>query len=139
MKIYRFEMVLVFALLCLCSWTSVIAQAGEEVAVDCTDAVKSALPVEDDSCELLADVEVKKSSTIAELKDSLVRMANIARTGNYALAQSLLDASVCRAHRRYPNMEDEDIRFIVGIVDGYRRQLRVYNEYSRKRECGVCR
>jgi len=131
LKIYRFEMVLVFALLCLCSWTSVMAQAGEEVAADCME-------VEDDSCEL-TDGEMKKNSTIAELKDSLVRMAAIARTGNYALAQSLLDASVCRAYRRYPNMEDEDIRFIIGIVEGYRRQLRVYNEYSRKRDCGVCR
>ena len=97
------------------------------------------VPAENDSCELLADVEVKKNYTIAELADSLFRMANVARTGNYALAQSVLDASVSTAYRRYPNMEDEDIRFIIDIVEGYRRDLRVYNEYSRKRDCGTCR
>jgi hypothetical protein len=36
------------------------------------------------------------------------------------------DASVATAYRRYPNMEDEDIRFILGIVEGYQRDLRVY-------------
>jgi Mg-chelatase subunit ChlD len=97
------------------------------------------VPAENDSCELLADVEVKKNYTIAELADSLFRMANLARSGNYALAQGVLDASVSTAYRRYPNMEDEDIRFIIDIVDGYRRDLRVYNEYSRKHDCGTCR
>ena len=97
------------------------------------------VPAENDSCELLADVEVKKNYTIAELADSLFRMANLARSGNYALAQGVLDASLSTAYRRYPNMEDEDIRFIIDIVDGYRRDLRVYNEYSRKHDCGVCR
>jgi hypothetical protein len=97
------------------------------------------VPSENDSCELLADVEVKKNYTIAELADSLFRMANLARSGNYTLAQSVLDVSVSTAYRRYPNMEDEDIRFIIDIVEGYRRDLRVYNEYSRKHDCGSCR
>jgi hypothetical protein len=92
-----------------------------------------------DTCALLPDVEDKKNYTIAELADSLFRMANLARSGNYALAQGVLDASVSTAYRRYPNMEDEDIRFIIDIVDGYRRDLRVYNEYSRKHDCGTCR
>ena len=97
------------------------------------------VPSENDSCELLADVEVKKNYTIAELADSLFRMANVARSGNYTLAQSVLDASLSTAYRRYPNMEDEDIRFIIDIVEGYRRDLRIYNEYSRKHDCGSCR
>jgi Mg-chelatase subunit ChlD len=97
------------------------------------------VPSENESCELLADVEVKKNYTIAELADSLFRMANLARSGNYTLAQSVLDVSVSTAYRRYPNMEDEDIRFIIDIVEGYRRDLRVYNEYSRKHDCGSCR
>lgn len=54
------------------------------------------VPSENDSCELLADVEVKKNYTIAELADSLFRMANLARSGNYAVAQSVLDVSVAR-------------------------------------------
>jgi hypothetical protein len=40
---------------------------------------------------------------------------------------------------RYPNMEDEDIRFILDIVEGYRRDLKVYNEQTRKHDCGSCR
>ncbi|HEU4837743.1 MAG TPA: VWA domain-containing protein [Pyrinomonadaceae bacterium] len=96
-------------------------------------------PAESDSCELLADVEVKKNYTIAELADSLFQMAGLARGGKYLQALNTLDASVATAYRRYPNMEDEDIRFILGIVEGYQRDLRVYNEQFRRRDCGGCR
>ena len=151
MKIYRFEMVLALALFCLCSWTSVLAQqSGSAASVSRSRAVVNAgsntyypppvnVPAASDLCELLADVEARKNYTIAELTDSLFRMAKLARSGNYALAQSVLDASVSSAYRRYPKMEDEDIRFIIDIVEGYRRDLRVYSEYSRKTNCGVCR
>lgn len=97
------------------------------------------VPAEGESCDLLADVEVKKNYTIAELADSLFEMTGLARRGNYSQAQSILDASVATAYRRYPNMEDEDIRFILDIVEGYRRDLKVYNEHSRKFDCGNCR
>ena len=96
-------------------------------------------PAESDSCELLADVEVKKNYTIAELADSLFEMSGFARRGNYSQAQNALDASVATAYRRYPNMEDQDIRFILDIVQGYQRDLKVYNEYYRKSNCGGCR
>jgi hypothetical protein len=36
-------------------------------------------------------------------------------------------------------MEDEDIRFILNIVEGYQRDLKVYNAHYRKGECGGCR
>jgi hypothetical protein len=97
------------------------------------------VPAERESCDLLADVEVKKNYTIAELADSLYAMAGLARGGNYSQAQNVLDSSVSTAYRRYPNMEDEDIRFILDIVEGYRRDLKVYNEYTRKPDCGSCR
>ena len=97
------------------------------------------VPAESDSCDLLADVEVKKNYTIAELADSLYGMAGLARGGNYSQAQNVLDSSVSTAYRRYPSMEDEDIRFILDIVEGYRRDLKVYNEYTRKPNCGSCR
>ena len=97
------------------------------------------VPAESDSCDVLADVEVKKNYTIAELADSLYAMAGLARGGNYSQAQNVLDASVSTAYRRYPNMEDEDIRFILDIVEGYRRDLRVYNEQNRRHDCGSCR
>ena len=94
---------------------------------------------EGESCDVVADVEVKKNYTIAELADSLFAMAGLARSGNYSQAQNTLDASVATAYRRYPNMEDQDIRFILDIVEGYQRDLRVYNQHSRKSECGGCR
>jgi len=97
------------------------------------------MAAENDSCDVLADVEVKKNYTIAELADSLYAMAGLARGGNYSQAQNVLDASVSTAYRRYPNMEDEDIRFILDIVEGYRRDLKVYNEQNRKHDCGSCR
>ncbi len=97
------------------------------------------VPAESDSCDLLADVEVKKNYTIAELAESLYAMAGLARGGNYSQAQNVLEASVSTAYRRYPNMEDEDIRFILDIVEGYRRDLRTYTEYNRKHDCGSCR
>ena len=97
------------------------------------------VPAEDESCDLLADVEVKKNYTIAELADSLFEMTGLARGGHYSKAQNVLDASVATAYQRYPNMEDEDIRFILDIVEGYRRDLKVYTEHSRKFDCGGCR
>ena len=66
-------------------------------------------------------------------------MAGLARGGNYTQALNTLDASVATAYRRYPNMEDEDIRFILGIVEGYQRDLKVYNEQFHRRDCGGCR
>src|SRR6185312_7972383 len=71
------------------------------------------VPSERDSCDLLADVEVKKNYTIAELADSLSDMRGLAVRGNYLQAQNALDGSIATAYRRYPNMEDADLRFIL--------------------------
>ena len=84
-------------------------------------------------------VEVKKNYTIAELANSLFDMTGLARFGNYTKAQNVLDTSVAIAYRRYPNMEDEDIRFILNIVEGYRRDLTAYNGHYRRSDCGNCR
>ena len=97
------------------------------------------VPAENESCELLTDVEVKKNYTIAQLADSLFEMTGLARRGQYLQALNALDASVTSAYRRYPNMEDGDIRFILDIVEGYRRDLRVFNQHSRQSDCGGCR
>ena len=83
---------------------------------------------ENESCDSLVDLEVKKNYTIAELADSLFQMTGLARGGNYSQAQSVLDASVQTAYTRYPHMEDEDMKFILDIVEGYRRDLQVYND-----------
>ena len=97
------------------------------------------VPAERELCDPLVDLEVKKNYTIAELADSLFQMTGFARGGNYSQAQNVLDASVQVAHTRYPHMEDEDIRFILDIVEGYRRDLEIYNKFNRKSDCGGCR
>lgn len=97
------------------------------------------VPAESESCELLTDVEVKKNYTIAQLADSLLEMTGLARRGRYSQALNALDTSAALAYRRYPNMEDGDIRFILDIVEGYRRDLRVFNQHSRQSDCGGCR
>ena len=97
------------------------------------------VPAENDLCDLLADVEVKKNYTIAELANSLFEMTGLARRGHYSQAQNILDASVSTAYRRYPNMEDQDIQFILNIIEGYRRDLTAYNGRSHRTDCGRCR
>ena len=94
------------------------------------------LPGEADSCDILADVEVKKNYTIAELAQSLFDMREAAIRRNFAQAEGLLNSSVSTAYGRYPNMEDGDIRFILNIVEGYQRDLRTFNGSNRGPDCG---
>jgi len=90
--------------------------------------------------DLLADAEVRKNYTIAELAQSLFEMSEVAREKDYRRAESLLNASVSEAYRRYPNMEDEDIKFILGIVEDYQLNLRKFNRNGRTGDdCGRCR
>jgi hypothetical protein len=87
----------------------------------------------------MTDVDVKKNYTIAQLAESLFEMTGFARRGNYSSALSVLDRSAASAYSRYPSMEDGDIRFILDIVEGYRRDLRVFTQHSRQSDCGGCR
>ncbi|HEX8738350.1 MAG TPA: VWA domain-containing protein [Pyrinomonadaceae bacterium] len=100
----------------------------------------SLTPTRADWCELLADTEVKKNYTIAELAQSLFDMTQAARRQNYREAESFLNASVSDAYRRFPNMEDKDIRYILNIIEGYRRDLQSFNRQRPKNsDCGSCR
>jgi Mg-chelatase subunit ChlD len=100
----------------------------------------SLTPTKQDWCEPLADVEVKKNYTIAELAQSLFDMTEAARRQNYREAETFLNASVADAYRRYPNMEDKDIRYVLNIIEGYRRDLQTFNRQRTKNsDCGTCR
>lgn len=96
------------------------------------------VPGERKSSELLADSEVKKNYTIAELAQSLFEMTAAAKRQNYRQAESFLNASVTETFRRFPNMEDKDIQFILNIVEGYRRDLKAVNKGRRSSDCGKC-
>jgi Mg-chelatase subunit ChlD len=91
-----------------------------------------------DNCRLLADVEVKKNYTIAELSRSLFEMSKSFKNGKYKEAERFLNQSTAEAHRRYPNMEDKDIRFVLDIVENYQTDLRAFNRGKSNGDCGQC-
>jgi Ca-activated chloride channel homolog len=95
-------------------------------------------PAEQKFCDLLADPEVKKNYTIAELAQSLFEMTEAARRQNYRQAENFLNVSVTETYRRFPNMEDKDIRFILNIIEGYRNDLKTVNRSNRNDDCGKC-
>lgn len=89
-------------------------------------------------CNLLADAEVRKNYTIGELAWSLAEMKDAAVAKNYGRASNVLNTSVTETYRRYPNMEDADVRFVLNIVEGYQRDLRAFSS-GRSGDCGNCR
>ncbi len=84
------------------------------------------------SYNLLADSEVKKNYTIAELAQSLADMTEAAKAKKYRDAENILNASVTETYRRFPNMEDKDIKFILNIIEGYQRDLKTFNQRQNK-------
>lgn len=96
------------------------------------------IPGEQRFCDLLADPEVKKNYTIAELAQSLFDMTEAAKRQNYRQAENLLNASVSETYKRFPNMEDNDVKFILNIIEGYQRNLRALNGQRQNNDCGKC-
>jgi Mg-chelatase subunit ChlD len=94
--------------------------------------------IQNNSGDLLADSLVRKNYTIAELAQSLYEMSEVAKERDYRTAENLLNTSVSNAYRRYPNMEDQDIKFILNIVEDYQRNLRNLNGSNRGDGCGKC-
>ena len=90
-------------------------------------------------CDTLADVEVKKNYSIAELAQSLFDMTTAAKGRNYRDAEKVLNASTTNVYRRYPNMEDKDIKFILNIAEGYQRDLIALNRQHDGNSCGGCK
>lgn len=89
-------------------------------------------------CELLLDTEVKKNFTIAQLAQSLFDMREAVKAGRFNQGEALLDTSVSQTYSRYPNMEDKDISFMLGIIEDYRTNLKSYNRSRSKEDCGRC-
>ena len=92
-----------------------------------------------DHCDTLADAEVRKNATIAELAQSLFDMTESAKRQQHRRGLDLLNASIAATRQRFPNMEDSDIRFILNIVEGYQRDLQTFQSGSDRRDCGACR
>jgi Mg-chelatase subunit ChlD len=88
--------------------------------------------------ELLADKEVKKNYTIAELAQSLSEMSEAFKIGKYGEAERILNQSTATTRKRYPNMEDKDIRYVFDIIEKYRTDLRLFNRGRTNEDCGEC-
>jgi Mg-chelatase subunit ChlD len=95
-------------------------------------------PSEQKFCDPLVDTEVKKNYTIAELAQSLFEMKEAARRQNYRQAENFLNASISAASKRFPNMEDKDVRFVLNIVEGYLNDLKAVNRQPQNSDCGKC-
>lgn len=91
-----------------------------------------------DNCPLLADAEVKKNYTIAELAQSLAEMTAAFKNGRHREAENLLDQSSAETRRRFPNMEDKDVRYMLDIIENYRADLRNFNRSRGDGDCGKC-
>lgn len=76
----------------------------------------------------LKDFEVKKNYTIAQLAQSIYDMSEAAKAKKYTDAEKVVNTSVSTAHERFPNMEDKDIQYVLGIVENYQRELKTYNQ-----------
>ena len=96
------------------------------------------IPSRQKNCELLVDSEVKKNYTIAELAQSLFDMTEAAKRQNYRQAENFLNASVAETYKRFPNMEDKDVKFILNIIEGYQRDLKTINRQRQNDDCGKC-
>jgi len=95
-------------------------------------------PSENKFCDRLLDSEVKKNYTIAELAQSLYDMKEAANRRNYRQAENFLNVSVGETYKRFPNMEDKDVQYILNIVEGYQNDLKAVNRQSRNDNCGKC-
>lgn len=93
------------------------------------------------SFELLADVEVKKNFTIAELAQSLFDMRAAVKRNRYREGENFLNASIGDAYRRFPSREDKDVQYVLNIIENYQRDLQSYNRQTRRNadDCGSCR
>lgn len=92
-----------------------------------------------DNCELLADVEVKKNFTIAELAQSLAEMSQTFKAGKFSESEKHLNRSTAETQKRFPNMEDKDIRFVFDIIENYRADLKTFNRSRSNGDCGNCK
>ncbi len=82
--------------------------------------------------DMLRDTEVGKNYTIALLAQAIRDMAAEVEAKQYKEAESLITAGVARTYRRYPHLEDEDIKRTLLIAQKYQELVRKYNQEQAK-------
>lgn len=96
---------------------------GKEVEI----SQKSLVTLMNHSRERTEDSSVIKNCSIALLAQAIRDMAAACEGHRYSEAESLLCAAIAKTTRRYPNLEDEDIKRTLSIAQKYQEVLRKEN------------
>jgi Mg-chelatase subunit ChlD len=80
------------------------------------------------SGDMLKDPEVDKNYSIALLAQAIRDMAAACEARRYQEAENLLASAIDKTYRRYPHLEDADIRRTLTMAQNYRSQIRKYNQ-----------
>ncbi|MFI5384835.1 MAG: VWA domain-containing protein [Fimbriimonadales bacterium] len=86
--------------------------------------------------EMLKDEEVGKNYTIALLAQSIRDMAAACEGGRYRTAENLVNSAIASTCRRYPHLEDEDIKRTLLIAQKYQDVLKKRNRLDDSRGDG---
>ena len=76
---------------------------------------------------MLKDNEVGKNYSIAQLAHAIREMAAACEARRFRDAENVLATAIAQTHRRYPNLEDEDIARTLMIAEKYQAVLKKYN------------
>jgi len=90
----------------------------QQATVQITFMKKSPEPIDP-----LADAEVRKNYTIAQVAQGLKNMAIQCERGDYQRALAEIDGKLAIVHQRYPRQEDRDIQRVVDIARKYSERL----------------
>jgi Mg-chelatase subunit ChlD len=82
--------------------------------------------------DMLKDREVGKNYSIAQLAQAIREMATACEARRFQEAEKLLTAAIAQTYQRYPNLEDEDIKRNLMIVQKYQEVVRKYNQQNTK-------
>jgi Mg-chelatase subunit ChlD len=77
--------------------------------------------------DMLKDYEVGKNYSIAQLAQAIREMAEAVEAKRFRVAENLLTEAIAQTRRRYPHLEDEDIKRTLMIVQNYQAVLRKHN------------
>jgi len=84
--------------------------------------------------DLVEDSSVAKNYTIAVLAQGIRDMAASCEDHRYRQAEKVLNTAINSASKRYPGMEDEDIKRTMVIAQKYQLVLRTENQHSGSEE-----
>ena len=107
------------------------ALSGEKVTQEKTTTIK---PGNSNDNPLLADAELKKCLTIAEVATGIKEMARALQQHKTDKAVTAISEPLTLAKKRYASQVDPDVKRVVGIAKKYRDSVVEYRSKSRKKD-----